>query len=913
MDSKPASHRMPLSKTDTNARKAALLALVNKRREKAGKQQAENVVISGSKDVYEADSDEDGPEESSQGSQSSEVSRDDATEDTGGSNLLVKGMTSLTLDKKTTRSPNSSGSAAAAPATSKKAVSRGESEEFSGFKSASQSFDGSKRQDDEEVESDYSEVDSVPAEHQSSSADLILGDGKFVVPGRIARGLYDHQREGIEWMWGLHEIKRGGILGDDMGLGKTRQIATFIAGLMAAKLASQFLLVVPATLLPQWKLEFSSVGISNCKEFTSSISVRERPYFLEAFLERGGVMLTTYEMVQNIPPQSVTWDYLVLDEGHLAKNPSTKRFQVLKALRFHHSIIMTGTPIQNELKITKSTFRAQYEKRILDGSQSNSTGHQKRCANEASAALREKIRPHFLRRMKKEIFPSLLGKDEPTVKGHGPSLPRLPQKHDLIVWLKLTNRQSHMYETFLMSDAVRSVLNKTSSPLSAITVLKKICDHPGLLSEAALEEVKDSIERESTETGASISTSIQQFLEDPSIMADPGASCKIRMLKELVVSLVNDGHRVLVFSQTKMLLNMAESTVRKLRIGYVRIDGDTKPDMRERRVQEFQLGEIPVFMLTTKVGGLGLTLHAADCVIIMDPAWNPSVDNQSVDRAYRLGQARDVVVYRLITAGTVEEKIYRKQVFKDGLMRSATSDKNNLRYFSHSELADMFRMPDNGFGFSETQQKMEDLHKDQIVLKKDMVHHLDFIKKQKVVVGVSHHDLLFSTEEPELLGGAGNATAPDAVAIPRRPSGNVSSARGTKQHVAPGGGQWRGGTGQAPGGILAAAGAVVPDSYQLNREAEQHRMAQAHVVNLSEKLERQKKMLNNPNITLKDGGENLRRHIEELTEELERAKAHADKLKLMHSSPLNGSQAGLASDVEADKEQLASELTNLGL
>ncbi|CAI7907019.1 unnamed protein product, partial [Closterium sp. NIES-54] len=848
---------MPLSKTDGNARKAALLELVNKRREKAGKQLAENVAYSRSIDTYEADSDDEGPEESSQGSQSSGDSREDVTEDTGDSNLLVEGLTSLKLGRDKARPPNSSGSAVAVSAASKRAVSRGESENTSGFKSASQSFDASKGHDEDEVESDYSEIASIPVEQQTSSADLILGDGKCVVPGRIARGLYEHQREGIEWMWGLHEMKRGGILGDDMGLGKTRQIATFIAGLLEAKLATQILLVVPGTLLPQWKLEFSSVGISNCKEFTSSISVRERPVFLEMFLERGGVMLTTYEMVQNIPPQSVTWDYLILDEGHLAKNPSTKRFQVLKALRFHHCIIMTGTPIQNELKELWALFdlcccgllgdykefRAQYEKRILDGSQSNSSGHQKRCANEASAALRDKIRPHFLRRMKKEIFPSLLAGDNSSVSRHGSALPRLPQKHDLIVWLKLTNRQIHMYETFLMSDAVRNVLNKTSSPLNAITVLKKICDHPCLLSEAALEEVKESIERETTQNGEAISAAVQQFLDDPSIMADPGASCKIRMFKELVVSLVNDGHRVLVFSQTKILLNMAESTMRKLRIGYVRIDGDTKPDMRERRVQEFQLGEIPVFMLTTKVGGLGLTLHAADCVIIMDPAWNPSVDNQSVDRAYRLGQARDVVVYRLITAGTVEEKIYRKQVFKDSLMRSATSDKNNLRYFTNSELADMFKMPDNGFGFSETQQRMEDLHKDQIKLKKDMVHHLDFIKKQKVVVGISHHDLLFSTEEPELL--AGSPTLPDATAIQRRPSGGNSSTR-SRQHVAPGGGQWRGGTGHAPGGILAAAGVVVPDSYQLNREAEQHRMAQAHVANLSEKLARLTKMVDNP-------------------------------------------------------------------
>ncbi|CAI5490916.1 unnamed protein product [Closterium sp. Naga37s-1] len=567
-----------------------------------------------------------------------------------------------------------------------------------------------------------------------------------------------------------------------------------------------------------------------------------------------------------------------------------------KALRFHHCIIMTGTPIQNELKELWALFdlcccgllgdykefRAQYEKRILDGSQSNSSGHQKRCANEASAALREKIRPHFMRRMKKEIFPSLLAGDNSSVSRHGSALPRLPQKHDLIVWLKLTNRQIHMYETFLMSDAVRNVLNKTSSPLNAITVLKKICDHPCLLSEAALEEVKESIERETTQNGEAISAAVQQFLDDPSIMADPGASCKIRMFKELVVSLVNDGHRVLVFSQTKILLNMAESTMRKLRIGYVRIDGDTKPDMRERRVQEFQLGEIPVFMLTTKVGGLGLTLHAADCVIIMDPAWNPSVDNQSVDRAYRLGQARDVVVCRLITAGTVEEKIYRKQQCR--CLRIVLCGQQHLTKTI--------------FGTSPT-------------LKKDMVHHLDFIKKQKVVVGISHHDLLFSTEEPELL--AGSPTLPDATAIQRRPSGANSSTR-SRQHVAPGGGQWRGGTGHAPGGILAAAGVVVPDSYQVNREAEQHRMAQAHVANLSEKLTRLTKMVDNPNLTLRDGGENLRKHVEELTEELERAKAHADKLKMKQSSLLDESQAGLAvGAAEGGKDLLASKLSSMGL
>ncbi|VAH19337.1 unnamed protein product [Triticum turgidum subsp. durum] len=177
------------------------------------------------------------------------------------------------------------------------------------------------------------------------------------------------------------------------------------------------------------------------------------------------------------------------------------------------------------------------------------------------------------------------------------------------------------------------------------------------------------------------------------------------------------------------------------------MDGTTETSERERIVKDFQDGlGAQIFLLTTKVGGLGLTLTKAARVIVVDPAWNPSTDNQSVDRVYRIGQTKDVIVYRLMTSATVEEKIYKLQVLKGALFRAATEKKEQTRYFSKSDIRELFSLPEQGFDVSLTQKQLQEEHGQQLDMDELLRDYIQFLEKQGIA-GVSHHSLLFSKTE----------------------------------------------------------------------------------------------------------------------------------------------------------------------
>ncbi|KAH7307563.1 hypothetical protein KP509_22G065500 [Ceratopteris richardii] len=346
--------------------------------------------------------------------------------------------------------------------------------------------------------------------------------------------------------------------------------------------------------------------------------------------------------------------------------------------------------------------------------------------------------------MKSEVFPS---SDDTTAC-------KLSRKTDIIVWLRLTRRQRELYTAFLESNTARKSLE--GSALAALTVLKKICDHPSLLTQRAADDIAEGMEsmlnaQDSAELEA-MSASVARFLgeEESSTESQEALSCKIAFIMALLERLVDEGHRILVFAQTRKMLDIIQKEITKKHYGFFRIDGTMKATDRERYVQEFQENSsIPIFLLTSKVGGLGLTLTAANRVIIVDPAWNPSTDNQSVDRAYRIGQKRDVIIYRLMTSGTIEEKIYRKQVFKGGLFKVATEHKEQFRYFSHQELRELLTLPKAGFDVSVTQQQLHEEHSKQYLRDEELEEHIKFLESQNIA-GVSRHDLLFSKQAPDL-------------------------------------------------------------------------------------------------------------------------------------------------------------------
>ncbi|KAA6429139.1 MAG: hypothetical protein FRX49_00535 [Trebouxia sp. A1-2] len=603
-------------------------------------------------------------------------------------------------------------------------------------------------------------------------------------------------------------------------------------------------IIAPKTLLAHWEKELVTCGLGSLLFQYYGSSQADRDYSLRRVATQKGILLTTYGMVlhnsdalgfKRITKQSLwdadaklCWDFMILDEGHKVKNPKMQLVQRLQEIPVAVNIIISGTPIQNNLMEMHAlfdfacegllgdakSFKLEFEKRITAGNDKNATGRDRQIATAKAAELRARIAPFFLRREKKDVLPSNDSEEQSGTASEGssqqdhvaPKPQAMGHKNDLIVWLQLHPAQRH---AFLESSAVRAALNKTGSALAALTVLKKICDHPTLLNERAAslvasaggrlakvqaegsaseeeEEWYDAAEEveavplqagaswweqdnvDATDVEAHLLKDIHQkgmdpggsyhyvqrcmmkagcsFVSNTHVNAGVDTSCKTAFVMSLLAELVAKGHRTLIFSQSRVMLDILQAAIVEHSYAFRRIDGSiSSAAERQGLVQEFQTrDDIPVFLLTTQVGGLGLTLTAADRVIIVDPAWNPSVDNQSVDRAYRIGQQKDVVVYRLITCGTVEEKIYKKQVFKGGLSRSGTEEGVAFRYFSQQDLRDLFRVVPSELEGSETQHTLHQLHSHQRKATPYVLDHLHFLETLPRYAGVSDHDLMFS-------------------------------------------------------------------------------------------------------------------------------------------------------------------------
>ncbi|KAK9068214.1 hypothetical protein SSX86_012325 [Deinandra increscens subsp. villosa] len=590
----------------------------------------------------------------------------------------------------------------------------------------------------------------------------------FTLPSKISNILYPHQREGLKWLWSLHCKGKGGILGDDMGLGKTMQICGFLAGLFHSNLIKRVLVVAPKTLLPHWMKELGVVNLSGKTREYFGACTKARQYELQYILQDKGVLLTTYDIVRNnvkalsgdydeMDEDAVTWDYMILDEGHLIKNPSTQRAKSLLAIPCAHRIIISGTPLQNNLKELwalfnfacpellgdKKCFKDKYESAILRGNDKNASDRDKRIGSAVAQDLRNCIQPYFLRRLKSEVF-----RED---GDGGTNAAKLSKKNEIIVWLRLSSCQRQLYEAFLNSEIVLSAFD--GSPLAAITILKKICDHPLLLTKRAAEDVLEGMDSVLNPEDHGVAEKLAMHIADTADKYDiqenhDVLSCKISFIVSLLDNLIPEGHNVLIFSQTRKMLNLIQDTLNARGYKFLRIDGTTKASDRLKIVNDFQEGVgAPIFLLTSQVGGLGLTLTKADRVIVVDPAWNPSTDNQSVDRAYRIGQTKDVLVYRLMTCGTVEEKIYRKQIYKGGLFKSATEHKEQIRYFSQQDLRELLSLPKQGFDVSLTQKQLHDEHDCEHEMDPSLKAHTKFLESLGIA-GISQHSLLFSRTAP---------------------------------------------------------------------------------------------------------------------------------------------------------------------
>jgi hypothetical protein len=414
--------------------------------------------------------------------------------------------------------------------------------------------------------------------------------------------------------------------------------------------------------------------------------------------------------------------------------------------------------------------------------------------------------------------------------------------------------------------------------LAALTVLKKICDHTHLLTDNAVSQILDQ---------SKLSSSSQKAEDEVSSNAteEKELSCKIDFILELLPELQSQGHRTLLFSQSRQMLDKLEKAVRGLGLDFCRIDGSISSiDKRQQEVDRFKSdSSIPVFLLTTGVGGLGLTLTEADRVIVVDPAWNPSVDNQSVDRAYRIGQTRNVVIYRLITCGTVEEKIYRKQVFKKGLSIVSNGDEEAFRYFTKQDLRELFEASYEGFGRSKTQAELEKMHGKERVSDENLDNHLQFLNKLESFYGISDHDLLFTKapdqatfHAPYQRGGKGTKFGSKGNSVPQSPLAKKMQSRsqwegaGLLSHLTIDDGSYRNRKeGEGPSTSTIARIDTV-DINHLTSEREQKTDSMKEIQSLRESIARTESILSNETLIsrLPDRGEQLRKKKRDSVEKL---------------------------------------------
>jgi DNA excision repair protein ERCC-6 len=384
-------------------------------------------------------------------------------------------------------------------------------------------------------------------------------------------------------------------------------------------------------------------------------------------VNRGHVLVTTYTGLQTYREEllAVDWEYAVLDEGHKIRNPNADITVTCKCLRTSNRIILSGTPVQNNLCELWSlfdfiypmrlgnlvNFRQQFEIPIKQGGYANASNLAIVTAEKCAETLKETISQYLLQRLKVDVAADL------------------PEKTEQVLFCKLTNAQHNAYNRFLASDEVADILNKKRKSLYGIDVLRKICNHPDLL--------------------------------DPQLRNKPGydwgslkKSGKLQVVNALLQMWKRFGHKTLLFSQGKLMLNIIEAFLRKQDgIRFIRMDGETPMDQRQTLIDKFNTDpELDVFLLTTRTGGLGVNLTGADRLIIYDPDWNPSTDMQARERTWRLGQTKPVQIYRLMTTGTIEEKIYHRQIFKQFMTNKVLKDPKHRTTFDLSDLYDLFTL-----------------------------------------------------------------------------------------------------------------------------------------------------------------------------------------------------------------------------
>ncbi|XP_047616468.1 DNA excision repair protein ERCC-6 [Phacochoerus africanus] len=525
-------------------------------------------------------------------------------------------------------------------------------------------------------------------EDDSEESDAEFDEG-FKMPGFLFKKLFKYQQTGVRWLWELHCQQAGGILGDEMGLGKTIQIIAFLAGLSYSKIRTRgsnyrfeglgpTIIVCPTTVMHQWVKEFHTwwppFRVAILHETGSFTHKKEK--LVRDIAHCHGILITSYSYIRLMQDDISRhdWHYVILDEGHKIRNPNAAITLACKQFRTPHRIILSGSPMQNNLRElwslfdfifpgklgTLPVFMEQFSVPITMGGYSNASPVQVKTAYKCACVLRDTINPYLLRRMKSDVKMSL----------------SLPDKNEQVLFCRLTDEQHKVYQNFIDSKEVYRILNGEMQIFSGLVALRKICNHPDLFS-GGPKNFKGIPGEELEE---------DQF-------GYWKRSGKMIVVESLLKIWHKQGQRVLLFSQSRQMLDILEVFLRAQKYSYLKMDGTTTIASRQPLITRYnEDASIFVFLLTTRVGGLGVNLTGANRVIIYDPDWNPSTDTQARERAWRIGQKKQVTVYRLLTAGTIEEKIYHRQIFKQFLTNRVLKDPKQRRFFKSNDLYELFTL-----------------------------------------------------------------------------------------------------------------------------------------------------------------------------------------------------------------------------
>ncbi|KAK4239615.1 hypothetical protein C8A03DRAFT_32294 [Achaetomium macrosporum] len=538
----------------------------------------------------------------------------------------------------------------------------------------------------------------------------------FQIPVAIKAELRSYQQEGVNWLHFLNKYHLHGILCDDMGLGKTLQTICIVASDHhqraeeyaktgapdVRKLPS--LIVCPPTLSGHWQQEIKTYA--PFLSVTAYVGPPAERRAIKDMLDKTDIVITSYDVCRNDIDtiERYNWNYVVLDEGHLIKNPKAKITIAVKRLISNHRLILTGTPIQNNvLELwslfdflmpgflgAEKVFLDRFAKPIANSRYSKASSKEQEAGALAIEALHKQVLPFLLRRLKEEVLNDLP--------------PKILQNY----YCDLSDLQRKLFEDFtkregkkISEQAGRDDKEAKQHIFQALQYMRKLCNSPALVMKPGHRAYEDT----------------QKFLaKQNTSLEDPAHAPKLTALRDLLVDcgIGVEGqessdplytpikpHRALIFCQMKEMLDMVQNTVLKSMlpsVSYLRLDGSVEANRRQDIVNKFNSDpSYDVLLLTTSVGGLGLNLTGADTVIFVEHDWNPQKDLQAMDRAHRIGQKKVVNVYRLITRGTLEEKILSLQRFKIDVASTVVNQQNaGLATMDTDQILDLFNLGDSG-------------------------------------------------------------------------------------------------------------------------------------------------------------------------------------------------------------------------